>query len=430
MVESVDISGRQDGGVLKVIKKEGYGEDTPCEGATVFVHYLGTLEDGTQFDSSRNRGRPFDCLLGRGHLIPAWELALETMKKGEICVLTCKPEYAYGKVGKPPDIPQNATLIFEIELIRWEDEKVTMDELVTKKILKKGMAVNVFLVHLVGKVDNRIFDDRDVQFTVGEGDLVDVISGVDALVKTMKKGEISVANCDSSYAFGEEGRKEWGIKPSSNVKYEVHLKTFEQLKQPWELSVQDRIEGAIFAKKKGTEYYKEKKFSQALGKYTRMVTLVESLGEERDLKEVSSLILAGHLNVALCYLKLAKYKECIESCDKALCRDKNNIKAIYRKGKAKLDMNYPDEASEMFEKVLRLEPNNKDAKIQLNIAKKMIAENRVKEKTIYANMFEKFAAKDAKKLASEKLSNMNDDKDIFTKAQEEAHVSYEEDLES
>lgn len=45
-------------------------------------------------------------------------------------------------------------------------------------------------------------------------------------------------------------------------------------------------------------------------------------------------------------------------------------------------------------------------------------------------MFEKFAAKDAKKLASEKLSNMNDDKDIFTKAQEEAHVSYEEDLES
>lgn len=160
MVESVDISGCQDGGVLKAIKKEGYGEDTPSEGATVFVHYLGTLEDGTQFDNSHNRGRPFDCLLGRGlkttilcnssvnnskcvllylgHLIPAWELALETMKKGEICVLTCKPEYAYGKVGKPPVIPQNATLIFEIELIRWEDEKVTLDKLVTKKILKKG----------------------------------------------------------------------------------------------------------------------------------------------------------------------------------------------------------------------------------------------------------------------------------------------------
>ena len=51
-------------------------------------------------------------------------------------------------------------------------------------------------------------------------------------------------------------------------------------------------------------------------------------------------------------------------------------------------MNYPDEASEMFEKVLRLEPNNKDAKIQLNIAKKMIAENRVKEKTIYGNVYD------------------------------------------
>lgn len=51
-------------------------------------------------------------------------------------------------------------------------------------------------------------------------------------------------------------------------------------------------------------------------------------------------------------------------------------------------MNYPDEASEMFEQVLRLEPNNKDAKIQLNIAKKMIAENRVKEKTIYGNVYD------------------------------------------
>lgn len=72
------------------------------------------------------------------HVIPGWELGVETMKKGEICTLTCKPEYAYGKPGKPPTIPQDATLVFEIELLYWEDEKVTLDSLVTKKILKKG----------------------------------------------------------------------------------------------------------------------------------------------------------------------------------------------------------------------------------------------------------------------------------------------------
>ena len=60
------------------------------------------------------------------------------MKKGEKCILTCKPEYAYGKPGKPPTIPCDSTLIFEIELLYWEDEKVTMDSLVSKKILKRG----------------------------------------------------------------------------------------------------------------------------------------------------------------------------------------------------------------------------------------------------------------------------------------------------
>ena len=60
----IDVSG--DGGVTKVIKKEGSGMDTPCEGSTVYVHYVGTLLDGQEFDSSRKRGKPFDFVLGSG----------------------------------------------------------------------------------------------------------------------------------------------------------------------------------------------------------------------------------------------------------------------------------------------------------------------------------------------------------------------------
>lgn len=66
MSDTVDISPKQDGGVLKEVIKEGNGEDLPPSGSVVKVHYTGTLLDGTQFDSSRDRGQPFEFSLGKG----------------------------------------------------------------------------------------------------------------------------------------------------------------------------------------------------------------------------------------------------------------------------------------------------------------------------------------------------------------------------
>lgn len=63
---AVDISPDKNGGILKEIIKEGTGFETPAQGSRVFVHYVGTLTDGTKFDSSRDRGKPFDFNLGKG----------------------------------------------------------------------------------------------------------------------------------------------------------------------------------------------------------------------------------------------------------------------------------------------------------------------------------------------------------------------------
>jgi FKBP-type peptidyl-prolyl cis-trans isomerase len=63
---AVDISPDKDGGILKEIIKEGTGFETPAQGSRVFVHYVGTLTDGTKFDSSRDRGKPFEFNLGKG----------------------------------------------------------------------------------------------------------------------------------------------------------------------------------------------------------------------------------------------------------------------------------------------------------------------------------------------------------------------------
>jgi FKBP-type peptidyl-prolyl cis-trans isomerase len=87
-------------------------------GQQISVHYVGTFPDGRTFDSSRERGRPFDLTLGRGDVIPGWDQGIPGMKVGETRRLTIPPELGYGKKGSPPTIPPDATLVFEIELLK------------------------------------------------------------------------------------------------------------------------------------------------------------------------------------------------------------------------------------------------------------------------------------------------------------------------
>jgi len=86
-------------------------------GDTIVVHYIGTLENGTKFDSSLDRGRPFSFVLGAGQVIAGWEQGILGMRVGEKRKLTIAPELAYGEAGAGNAIPPNATLIFEINLL-------------------------------------------------------------------------------------------------------------------------------------------------------------------------------------------------------------------------------------------------------------------------------------------------------------------------
>jgi len=119
MDSQIDVSG--DGGIIKKILKEGSGE-CPPKGSNVKVHYVGTLEsNGQKFDSSRDRGDHFKFRIGTGQVIKGWDLGVATMKQGELAILTCRFDYAYGEEGSPPSIPPKATLNFEVELFGWDD---------------------------------------------------------------------------------------------------------------------------------------------------------------------------------------------------------------------------------------------------------------------------------------------------------------------
>ena len=91
--------------------------ESPKPGKTVTVHYTGTLEDGTKFDSSVDRGQPFNFRIGTGSVIRGWDEGIMTMKVGGKRRLIIPPQLGYAAQGSPPKIPPNATLIFEVELL-------------------------------------------------------------------------------------------------------------------------------------------------------------------------------------------------------------------------------------------------------------------------------------------------------------------------
>ena len=104
-----------DSGLQYKVLSSGEGA-TPTAESTVEVHYRGTLVDGTEFDSSYERGEPVSFPVNG--VIPGWTEALQLMKEGDKWQLVIPPQLAYAERGAPPVIPPNAALVFEVELLK------------------------------------------------------------------------------------------------------------------------------------------------------------------------------------------------------------------------------------------------------------------------------------------------------------------------
>jgi peptidylprolyl isomerase len=210
-------------------------------GDQVSVHYVGTLVNGTKFDSSRDRNQPFSFKVGGGQVIQGWDEGLQLLHVGDKAILTIPPSIGYGERSMG-SIPANSTLIFDIEVMDTKTPVVAVpyevkgkDTLTTTSGLKyiyvkkgegtKAEPGKIVDVHYTGYLmDGRKFDSSvergdPISFNLGQGM---VIRGWDEGIALMKVGDKMRLIIPSQLAYGENGAG-GVIPPNATLIFDVEL---------------------------------------------------------------------------------------------------------------------------------------------------------------------------------------------------------------
>merc|ERR1712037_917005 len=257
---------------------------------------------------------------------------------------------------------------------------------------------------LTGRIDGRTFDERKLEFEVGEGLNVNIPRGIEFALEKMKKKEVAQITLKPAYGFGTAGCSQLGVKGNATLVYELTLVKFEKTKESWQLDAEQKLEQARIFKEKGTKHFKDLKYEIASSRYQKVIDFLEheiSLkGEAED--ERKALLQAGRLNLAMCHLKMSQWIEARGVCDKAIEENESVAKAWFRRGEAHLALNDCEAAKADFERTFQLDPENKAAKNKITQCQQRIKAQKEKEKRTFANMFDKFAEIDKKKEELEK----------------------------
>ncbi|KAL4438419.1 hypothetical protein ABPG74_009458 [Tetrahymena malaccensis] len=270
---------------------------------------------------------------------------------------------------------------------------ITEDGGITKQILQQGegdelpQAGQTVDVLYTGKLlDGTVFDsntnrDDPFSFTIGKGQ---VIKGWDLGVATMKRGEKAILTCTAPNAYGETGSPP-RIPANATLQFEVELIDFrERTKTKWDYSLEERVEIAKKYKDDGNDAFKKGDLEEADVLYDQCIDYVD-FGE--DVNGSLELKFTAYLNQATVYNKQKKWDKAIKNCTIVIEKQPKNVKAYFRRGTARMNYGFLDEAKADFQKAQELDPSNAEVINSLKIVAQKQKEANEKQKKMWGGLF-------------------------------------------
>jgi len=378
-----------DEGVIKTQLKEGSGWKSPKEADEVLLSLKVVAVDGTVIEERSS----MDYKLGSsalGSITKACEKALLQMKKGEQVELKCSKDYAYGE-----EQPGGVTITVSLhELFETKDVSFLKDKSVMKKQVKEGEGYEVpndcakvtLSVELATDGSSMLpgFEAKVLEFTAGNGQVCDAL---ECAVTEMKKGERAVLTVTKPVLVVDD---QLGIQAAAAnyILLTLELKDFENAKDRWSMSEEEKLEFGGARKEVGTSLFKSGRLGLALQRYKKVCELFDYIDDFKEdnkatAKELKS---ACELNQVACFLKLQDYLQAKTACDNVLKDDKRNVKALYRLAQANFGLKNFEESIRGCKSVVEADPQNREARQLLRQAQASQKEVDRQAKGLFANM--------------------------------------------
>ncbi|RWR77740.1 peptidyl-prolyl cis-trans isomerase FKBP42 [Cinnamomum micranthum f. kanehirae] len=275
-----------------------------------------------------------------------------------------------------------------------DSEVEVLHEKVTKQIIKEGhVHYRAWTESTLHKFEDTWQEQRPIEMVLGKEKTQ--MAGLGIGVSSMKSGERALLHVGWELGYGKEGSFSFpNVPPMADLLYEVELVGFDEAnegKARSDMTVEERIGAADKRKMEGNAYFKDDKLEEAMQQYEMAIAymgddfMFQLFGKYRD----TALAVKNpcHLNMAACLIKLKRYEEAIGQCSIVLSEDENNVKALFRRGKARAELSQTDAAREDFQKARKSAPEDKAIARELRLLAEHDKAVYQKQKEIYKGIF-------------------------------------------